>query len=121
MSKASIINCAKKIAQSQNVLANSPAEKNEKGQIILCAASCIALAALMENQDLDGIENFMNDVLLRDKNILLPEFFERAGLNGVAAKIILAENDAMDRTSRLEWFQKQNFHFIDKATKTLSS
>lgn len=109
MSKIDILNRAKSIANTQGHLANSPAEMDSSGKITLCAASCIAKAAIEISGDSNSYNNFDTDVISKDKNLFVPSIFEKHGLDSALARMIMIENDSLDAKDRLNWFSNLQF------------
>lgn len=104
MNLMALMDNAKRIANAQGRLANSPADIGSNGQLYLCSASCIARAAIEMSGDSDCLREFERIVANSDKLKYLPELFNTYGLDGEAAKRILAENDKLPEISRLTWF-----------------
>ena len=104
MNLTELMDRAKKIAISQNRLANSPADMGADGHLYLCSASCIVRAAIEMSGDNYYLKEFERTVAFSDKHKYLPELFNRYGLDGESAKRILAENDKLPEASRLAWF-----------------
>jgi len=95
---------AKHIANSQGTLAASPAEIGEDGTLTLCAASCIARAAIELYGDSNHVREFEARVVSEDKLEYLPALFRQLGLSEHLARATLAENDSRPESSRLDWF-----------------
>jgi len=104
MSTENIMIRAKEIATEQGKLANSPAQIDEQNNIILCAASCIAKAAIEINKGKEIANSFDSEVLLYEKEKFVPSIFEKYGLKRAFAKSVMIDNDALNPADRLYWF-----------------
>ncbi len=103
--KQRIMQRALDIAEEQGMLANSPAEIGGNGKINLCAASCIAKAALEIMQGEDDANKFEDLLLRKNKKEYVPSQFENLGLSNLVAKAVMLENDQMNSSKRMSWFR----------------
>jgi len=94
---------AKTIAAAQGRLASSLAEVGPRGEIVLCAASCIAKAALLLKGDEAGVEAFERRVLFEDKFSYLRTIYADNGILLDDMKYQL-QNNELTPDDRLEWF-----------------
>jgi hypothetical protein len=102
--QTAVLNRAKEIANAQGRLASSPAERSSDGRLVLCAASCIALAAIEQNSAVISAAEFGRRVLTEDKATFIPSLFEAHGLGAERARNAMRENDNRDPSARLPWF-----------------
>lgn len=102
--KNKIMALAINIAKDQRFLANSPAEKDKGGKVFLCAASCIAKAAIEINEGKTASSTFHKEVLNKTKEEYVPYIFEKYDLNKSFANMVMLENDQIDVSNRLNWF-----------------
>lgn len=104
MNQSQVLDRAKAIARLQGRLGDSPGEPTPEGVPALCAASCVARAALSLS---DGkmLPDFDQRVLQEDKFAYLPAVFQACGLNGEDAVTLIKENDMREGTERLAWFE----------------
>lgn len=109
-----IIARAKELANAQGRLPNSPADWTEQGDLHLCSGACIAYAAIEATGDFNYLSEFKKLVFYSDKNKFIPAVFTRYGLDGEVAKCVIAENDSMQESDRLEWFNKLKFSEMRK-------
>ena len=105
MQKIDILNRAKEIAITQGQLAQSPATADKNGKLTLCAASCIARAAIEMQGHTAAISEFDQRVTTEDKNTFVPSIFNTSGLKTVTAERIMQLNDSIPHSRRLSWFQ----------------
>ena len=104
MNTTAMLQRAKEIANRQGRLANSPGERSRNGQIILCAASCIARAAIEIDSNVMSPKEFYSRVLRYDKKKLVPHIFNAISLDGNRALKLMVENDNRSPNTRLAWF-----------------
>ena len=105
MSYSEILRRAQKMAIAQGLLATSPAILNADGTVTLCAASCIAKAAVELSGDRDAMAEFNQLVIAEDKEFFVESIFMKYGLSIEHAKQIMLENDVRSESARLTWFQ----------------
>ena len=103
--KKKIMQRAVDIAEKQGMLANSPAEIDENGKMNLCAASCIAKAAIEVMQSEVEANKFERLLLKEDEKEYVPSQLEKLGLSKLVAKAIMLENNQIDTSRRLKWFR----------------
>lgn len=107
---STVFDLARQIARKQGVLGSSPAERLDNGVTALCAASCVAEAALLSKNDLEGLKDFRERLWTDDKVVLVSRFFEQCGLSsGMAAKL-MKENDRRRPAERIEWFESSAWY-----------
>lgn len=99
-----ILRRAKEIANRQGRLASSPAEQLSDGSLVLCAASCIAKAAIELDNRLLLPEDFDQRILHSDKSEFIPTVFDACGLDAARALTVMIQNDNQEPTERLSWF-----------------
>jgi len=104
MNQSSVLDRAKAHARLQGRLGNSPGEFSFSGAPVLCAAACVARAAL-GLRDEAMLLDFDRRVLAEDKFTYLPHVFEACGLDGEDAVALIKENDKRQGTERLAWFE----------------
>ena len=95
---------AKQIACEQGMLARSPASINSDGSIVMCAAACIAYAALKIKVGLKVAEDFQRKLICRSENISLEKTFAGVNLPEALCRMIRIENDKQVSSQRLDWF-----------------
>lgn len=95
---------ARDIAVAQGGLGDSPAQLSDDGRVALCAASCVALAALAVRGDACASADFQTRIWTDSKEVLLPEIFEESGLSAETALELVKENDSRPSIDRLPWF-----------------
>jgi hypothetical protein len=97
-----IFHKAKTIALSQGQLGDSPASWHE-GRLNLCAASCIAKAAI----ELNGLESdtrdFSIEIMREGCQDFIDGIFQANGL-AIDARSVMHKNDSTPKLNRLNWF-----------------
>jgi hypothetical protein len=94
---------AKEIALQQG-LALSPGEQSAQEGVTLCAASCVARAAVELMEGPEALLWFYDKVLVTDKEEFASAIFESCGLRRELASQVQLENDKCPSSSRLSWF-----------------
>lgn len=93
-------NRALDIAAAQGTLASSPAEHGPNGQTVLCAASCIAYAGLVE-ADASEAASFLRDLARRRDKAAVSAAYQRLGLSAELAEATMARNDSTAPAERV--------------------
>lgn len=91
------------VAAVQGALANSPAELDLAGRPILCAASCIAYAGLMEIDE-SVAADFVRRIVESPKKEEVVAAYRKLGLPAELAEATLAQNDSTAREARIALF-----------------
>lgn len=102
--RSRILQLAKQLAGEQGRLGDSPADRSLEGHLHLCAASCVAEAAIRVTGRSSSPADFRARVNQCDKFELLPAVFSDCGLNPEVAIALIKENDSRSGQRRLSWF-----------------
>lgn len=95
---------AKRTARYQGMLARSPASIGPDGSVMMCAAACIAYAALRVKDGLKAAEDFRRKLKRPSESVSLEKTFEHLNLSTTLCRMIRIENDLYDSSRRLDWF-----------------
>lgn len=102
--RSRILLMAKQIAGEQGRLGDSPADRSVEGDLHLCAASCVAEAAISVTGRGRSAADFRARLNQCDKFELLPAVFSECGLDPGVAIALIKENDSRSGQRRLSWF-----------------
>lgn len=103
MSLELILAEAKRIAISQGRLPASPAEVDADGHVLLCAAACLAKAAIHVHDGGAESGDFESEIKHRNKDDYVPSLFDRYSI-GLNATSVMNKNDRTPPSERLAWF-----------------
>lgn len=99
-----VLRRAKELAMVQGRLGDSPADRQPDSALHLCAASCVAQAALEETHGVEAASAFRRRVASENKFDFLPRAFAACGLAPKSAVQMIQQNDARSGADRLAWF-----------------
>lgn len=108
-SATSIADRSRSVALAQGALGMSPASYSPDGHLVLCAASCIAFAALSVREGRSAAEAFRAALTTRERDFSLEQVFAEVGLSAEACRAIRERNDSLAPSERLSWFLEQEF------------
>lgn len=94
------VNRALSIASGQGTLANSPAELGLNGQLVMCTASCIAYAGLLET-DMSEAATFLGALTDSSGKSAVVAAYQRLGLSAELANATMAQNDRTPSEDRI--------------------
>lgn len=99
-----IIHRAQDLATSQGTLAISPAGRAPTGEVVMCAAACVAYAAIEKRTGAKAAQSFRNSLLSRHASEKLLGAFESFGSTREICTAMLKFNNAQPVAQRLDWF-----------------
>jgi len=101
---AHTLRVAQQFAHLQGGLALSPAEVRQDGTVKLCAAACVAFAAIQVTQGIASAKKFRAELASTANANVLEQTFEHFGFGKSLCSLIRIENDRLAPDARLSWF-----------------
>jgi hypothetical protein len=99
-----LLKAAQEIARSQGTLAASPAQQTTSGDVVMCAASCVAYADIWQREGIGSATIFRKSLISPKGFEILYQAFERLGSSRILCKKMHMENDERLESERLSWF-----------------